>query len=300
MKSKSSWCVAIHVVISPSLFGPAESLPTVFFILRLLNILTLSGCTTLRPAKPRNVSIIATPNKEVPDLSTSSFYPPPPLQNTSLQFPEKQTLSPPQPSPINTNNFPALESTPPPSTPGQKSIPSIDLAQSGDCDNSQDTLISRADNFVKNSPLHLVMFDGNLDHSSPRREAPPPVTPVTAAFAQNFKVSIHGRQLHAACTLYSTAFLRRGSRTRKQWTHERKSEPQRRTVGRLSHRTCLPVVTPLIHPRLGMAPFHLISACGHRKWVPRLRSDTMVSTTSYNQPPPRMYGVQTPLCPWSS
>ena len=129
------------------------------------------GPSRRRPA--RRFFVVTNPNEEAHDSSTPSFYQPPPLQNSSLQFPEKPTPSPPQPSPINTDNLkqkyqprynpsdrtlsspstptssPALESTPPPSTPGQKSIPSIDLAQGSDRDNSQNTLISRTDNFVK-------------------------------------------------------------------------------------------------------------------------------------------------------
>lgn len=122
---------------------------------------------------PRRFYIIANPNEETADASTSSFNPLPPLPTTPIQHPDKPTPSPPQPSPINTDNLkqkyqprynpsdrtlsspstptssPALESTPPPSTPGQKSIPSIDLAQGSDRDNGQTPLISRTDNFVK-------------------------------------------------------------------------------------------------------------------------------------------------------
>jgi len=127
-----------------------------------------------RPAKPiRRVYVVANPNEETAGASTQSFYPPQPLPNTHLQHQDRPAPSPLQPSPINTDNLkqkyqprynpsdrtlsspstptssPALESTPPPSTPGQKSIPSIDLAQGSDRDNSQNSLISRTDNFVK-------------------------------------------------------------------------------------------------------------------------------------------------------
>jgi len=125
-----------------------------------------------RPAK-RVYYVVANPNEETAGASTQPFYPPLPLPNTSLQHQDRPAPSPLQPSPINTNNLkqryhphynpsdrtlsspstptssPALESTPPPSTPGQKSIPSIDLAQGSDRDNSQNPLISRTDNFVK-------------------------------------------------------------------------------------------------------------------------------------------------------
>lgn len=132
------------------------------------------GAGRKRPTKPiRRVYVVANPNEETAGTPTPPFYPPPPLPNTVLQYPGKATPSPPQPSPINTDNLkqkyqtryntsdrglsspstptssPALESTPPPSTPGQKSIPSIDLAQGSDRDNSQNPLISRTDNFVK-------------------------------------------------------------------------------------------------------------------------------------------------------
>ena len=126
-----------------------------------------------RKRPPRRFFVVANPNEETVDTSTPSFYPLPPLPNPSLQHPDKPTPGPPQPSPINTDNLkqkyqprynpsdrtlsspstptssPALESTPPPSTPGQKSIPSIELAQGSDRDNSQNPLISRTDNFVK-------------------------------------------------------------------------------------------------------------------------------------------------------
>ena len=120
----------------------------------------------------RRVYVIANPNEETAGTSTPSFYHPPPLPNAPSQYQDRPAPSPPQPSPINTDNLkqkyqtrynsdrtlsspstptssPALESTPPPSTPGQKSIPSIDLAQGSDRDNSQNPLISRTDNFVK-------------------------------------------------------------------------------------------------------------------------------------------------------
>jgi len=126
-----------------------------------------------RPTKPiRRVYVIANPNEETVGGSTPLFYHPPPLPNTPSQYQGRPAPSPPQPSPINTDNLkqkyqtrynsdrtlsspstptssPALESTPPPSTPGQKSGPSIDLAQGSDRDNSQNPLISRTDNFVK-------------------------------------------------------------------------------------------------------------------------------------------------------
>jgi hypothetical protein len=127
-----------------------------------------------RPPK-RVYYVVANPNEETAGASTPPFYPPPPppLSNTSLQYQDRPAPSPPQPTPINTDilkqkhhprynhsdrtlsspstptSSPALESTPPPSTPGQKSIPSIDLAQGSDRDNSQNPPISRTDNFVK-------------------------------------------------------------------------------------------------------------------------------------------------------
>lgn len=124
-----------------------------------------------RPA--RRFFVVANPNEETVDKSTPTFNPLPPLPNTSFQHPDRPTPSPPHPTPINTDNLkqkyqpryntsdrtlsspstptssPALESTPPPSTPGQKSIPSIELAHGSDRDNSQNHLISRTDNFVK-------------------------------------------------------------------------------------------------------------------------------------------------------
>ena len=126
-----------------------------------------------RKRNPRRFFVVANPNEETVDPSTPPLHPLPRPPNSSLQHPDKPTPSPPQPSPINTDNLkqkyhprynpsdrtlsspstptssPALESTPPPSTPGQKSIPSIELAQSSDRDNSQNPLISRTDNFVK-------------------------------------------------------------------------------------------------------------------------------------------------------
>ena len=126
-----------------------------------------------RKRPPRRVFVIANPNEDPVHTSTPPFNPLPPLPSTSRQHPDKPTSSPPQPSPINTDNLqqkyqprynpsdrtlsspstptssPALESTPPPSTPGQKSIPSIELAQGSDRDNCQSSLISRTDNFVK-------------------------------------------------------------------------------------------------------------------------------------------------------
>ena len=132
------------------------------------------GAGRKRPNKPiRRVYVIANPNEETSGASTPPFYPAPPLSNTSFQPQDKPTPCPPQPSPINTDNLkqkyqprynpsdrtlsspstptssPALESTPPPSTPGQKSIPSIDLAQGSDRDNCQNAPISRTDNLVK-------------------------------------------------------------------------------------------------------------------------------------------------------
>ena len=128
-----------------------------------------AGAGRKRP-QPRRVLVITNPNDEAADSSTRSFLPLPPLPNAPLHHLDKPTPSPPQPSPIKTDNLkqkyqprsnpsdrtlsspstptssPALESTPPPSTPGQKSIPSIDLAQSSDRDNF---LISRTDNPVK-------------------------------------------------------------------------------------------------------------------------------------------------------
>jgi len=125
------------------------------------------------PKQPRRVYVVVNPNEETARASTPPFYPPPPLPNPSFQYQDRPAPSPPQPSPINTDilkqkhqprynpsdrtlsspstptSSPALESTPPPSTPGQKSIPSIDLAQGSDRDNSQNPLISRTDNFVK-------------------------------------------------------------------------------------------------------------------------------------------------------
>lgn len=126
-----------------------------------------------RPFKPiRRVYVVVNPNEETAGTSTPPFYSTPPLPST-LQHQDKPAPCPPQPSPINTNvpkqkhqpryntsdrtvsspstptSSPALESTPPPSTPGQKSIPSIDLAPGSDRDNSQNPLISRTDNFVK-------------------------------------------------------------------------------------------------------------------------------------------------------
>jgi len=129
----------------------------------------------------RRVYVVANPNEETPDTPTPPFYPPPPLPGPSSPYQGKPMHSPPQPSPINTDilkqrhqprynssdrtlsspstptSSPALESTPPPSTPGQKSIPSIDLAQGSDRDNSQNPLISRTDNFVKKitAPFNL-------------------------------------------------------------------------------------------------------------------------------------------------
>ena len=125
------------------------------------------------PKQTRRVYVVANPNEETAGASTPPFYPPPPLPNTSLHYQDRPAPSPPQPSPINTDilkqkrhprsnpsdrtlsspstptSSPALESTPPPSTPGQKSIPSVELAQGSDRDNSQNPLISRTDNFVK-------------------------------------------------------------------------------------------------------------------------------------------------------
>ena len=126
------------------------------------------GASRERPAKPpRRFYVIANPNEEHPDVSTPSF-PPPPFQDTSLQFPGK-----PRPSPIYVDNrrqmyqprfnpsdrtlsspstptsSPAIESIPLSSTPGQKTVPSIDPAQGTDRGSSQNPLISRTDNFVK-------------------------------------------------------------------------------------------------------------------------------------------------------
>ena len=131
-----------------------------------------AGGSRKRVYKPiRRVYVVANPNEETAGPSTPPFYSPPPLPNASMQYHDRQGPSPPQPSPINTDilkqkhqprynsdlalsspsttSSPALESTPPPSTPGQKSIPSIDLAQGSDRDNCQNPLISRTDNFVK-------------------------------------------------------------------------------------------------------------------------------------------------------
>ena len=91
-----------------------------------MSIYLPAGASHKRPAKPLRVYTIANPNEEpYPDASTPSFYPPPPLQDTSLQFPEM------------------------PSKPGLKSIPLINPAQGTDRGNSQNPLISRTDNFVK-------------------------------------------------------------------------------------------------------------------------------------------------------
>ena len=134
-----------------------------------------AGAGRKRFAKPsRRVYVIANPNEESAAAPTPPFYPPPPppLPNASLQSQDRATPCPPQPTPINTDNLkqkyqqrynhsdrtisspstptssPAIESTPPPSTPGQKSIPSIDLAQGSDRDNCQN-FASRTDSFVK-------------------------------------------------------------------------------------------------------------------------------------------------------
>ena len=134
---------------------------------------SVAGRKRLPKQTPRRVYVVVNPNDETAGASTPPFYLPPPLPNTSLQHQDKPAPCPPQPSPINTDihkqkhhprynssdrthsspstptSSPALESTPPPSTPGQKSIPSIDLAPGSDRDNSQNPLISRTDNFVK-------------------------------------------------------------------------------------------------------------------------------------------------------
>ena len=132
------------------------------------------GPSRKRLPKPmRRVYVVANPNEEGAGASTPQPYTPPPLLNTPSQYQDRPAQSPPHPSPINTDilkqkyqtrsnpsdrtlsspstptSSPALESTPPPSTPGQKSIPSIDLAQGSDRDTSQNALISRTDNFVK-------------------------------------------------------------------------------------------------------------------------------------------------------
>ena len=156
-----------------------------------------------RPAKPiRRVYVVANPNEETAGTSTRPFYPPPPLPNTSPQYQDKPTPCPPQPSPINTDllkrgyqprynpsdrtlsspstptSSPALESTPPPSTPGQKSIPSIDLAQGSDRDNSQTPLISRTDNFVRKITAPFT----HVRRKSSGNNVPPTTGSVRAAF----------------------------------------------------------------------------------------------------------------------
>lgn len=123
------------------------------------------------PAKSsRRVYVIANPDGGSTDPHTRSFCPLPPLPNASPQSQDRAIPNPPQPSPINADdlgkkyqlwyilsdlalsspstptNSPALEPAHPPSTPGRRSIPSINFAQGGDLRNPS---ISHADNFVE-------------------------------------------------------------------------------------------------------------------------------------------------------
>lgn len=131
--------------------------------------------TTVKPT-PRRIYVVVNPNEEgdedVP-VPKQPFYAPPPLPTPQSQLDDRLHSGPPHPGPINTDNLkqkyphyntsdrtlsspstptssPAVESTPPPSTPGQKSVPSIDLTQGSDrSDGSQPHIAGRAETLVR-------------------------------------------------------------------------------------------------------------------------------------------------------
>lgn len=134
------------------------------------------GRRSTAKAMPRRIYVVVNPNEDGDDdipVQKQQFYPPPPLPNPQTQLEDKLYSGPPHPGPINTDNLkqkyphyntsdrtlsspstpassPAVESTPPPSTPGQKSVPSIDLTQGSDrSDGSQPHVAGRAETLVR-------------------------------------------------------------------------------------------------------------------------------------------------------
>jgi hypothetical protein len=126
----------------------------------------------------RRIYVVVNPNEDDDANGPRQLpYVPPPLPNPQTYNEVDVVRSAPHPGPINTDNLkqkyhpyynagdrslsspstpassPAVESTPPPGTPAQKSVLSVDLMQGSDrSDGSHPAITGRAESIVKKMP----------------------------------------------------------------------------------------------------------------------------------------------------